>query len=117
VKKIFDASKAQNERDRRRKNRAATTTKALSHNAGRRFRTHQKALFHRGFCNFVFCARDFVFKVDLHFALSHRARDDALRRAEFLRARTLFVKWSRGFLHCAVVIAVQCCRFAMARTC
>jgi hypothetical protein len=117
VKKIFGASKAQNERDRQRKNRTATTTKALSHNTERRFMTLHKALFHRRFCNFDFCARDFIFKIDLRFALSDRARDDALRRAEFLRARTPFVKWSRGFLHCAVVIAVQCCRFAMARTC
>ena len=56
-------------------------------------------------------------KLFLRFARGDRARRDARRRAEFARARTPFVKWSRGFLHCAVVIAVQCCRFAMARTC
>ena len=37
------------------------------------------------------------FKIDLRFARSDHARDGARRRAEFARARTPFVKWSRGF--------------------
>jgi hypothetical protein len=36
-------------------------------------------------------------KLFLRFARGDRARQDARRRAEFARARTPFVKWSRGF--------------------
>ena len=37
------------------------------------------------------------FKSVLRFALRDHARNDARRRAKFARARTPFVKWSRGF--------------------
>jgi hypothetical protein len=45
-----------------------------------------------------FFARAIAFaKLFLRFARGDRVRQDAHRRAEFARARTPFVKWSRGF--------------------
>ena len=79
-----------------------------------KFRQRKNSDFIGVFIASKFCARKFLGRPDRRMHFPATARRDTRRRIPGPNSPTPILKWSRCFFRCAVVIGVQCGRFATA---